>query len=91
MPFADPKKRREYNTQYKRRRRQGKTKSTSQFRAYISPHIPFLRVGVGLQFENGFLITDRREAQVMIEGHARFGKHIFRISLDLSGIPVAAE
>ena len=91
MPFADPKKRRAYNTQYKRRRRQGKTKSTRQIKAYICPHIPFLRIGHGVQFENAFLLTDRIEDQVMIEAHTRFGKHIFKISLDLSGIPVANE
>lgn len=68
-----------------------KTKSIRQLRAYICPHVPFLRIGAALQFENGFLVTDRIEDQARIEGHPRFGRQIFRIVLDPSGIPAADD
>jgi hypothetical protein len=89
--LIDPDRRREFHREYKQRWRQKQGQSTGHFKAYICPHNPFLRVGPGLSFENGFLVTNNREAQIMIEGHSAFGRHIFKIALDSSAMPVDME
>lgn len=91
MPYKDPERRRQFHREYKKQWRRKQPNSSGQFKAYICPHNPCLRVGPGLVFENGFLVTNRRDAQAMIEGHAAFGRHIFKIALDFSALPADME
>ncbi len=92
MPYKNLERRRQFQREYKKQWRQKQqAQSTGQFKAYICPHNPFLRVGPGLSFENGFLVTNQRDAQTLIEGHSAFGRHIFKIALDFSGAPADME
>ncbi|OGP74980.1 MAG: hypothetical protein A2Y80_08015 [Deltaproteobacteria bacterium RBG_13_58_19] len=85
MPYADPEKRRQYNTRYKQRWRKARAKihPLLGFRIYVCPVFPHLRVGRD-QFRDSFLITDSPETQVQVERHPEFGRFIFPIALDLS-------
>lgn len=84
MPYKDPEKRRTFHREYKRRRRAELAHPLTKFRVYICPQIPFLRVGPGISFENGFFVTDCPESQNMVEANREFGRHIFPLALDLT-------
>jgi hypothetical protein len=86
VPYADPEKRRQFQRQYKRKRRkaQEKINPLRGFRVYICPRFPFLWAGKG-QFNCGFLITDNPEIQSQVERYSEFARHIFPLALDLSG------
>jgi hypothetical protein len=72
-----------------RQRRWGLTDGLRKFSIYICPKSPFCRLAPRVDFENGFLITDKREIKAVVESHGDFGKHIFKIKMDLAA--VAAE
>ena len=84
MPYKDPKERRNYQREYKRRWRLAREHPFRKFRVYISPRYPSLRLGPGLDFVGGFLVTDKLEAQARIEGHPEFMRHVFKIAMDFS-------
>jgi hypothetical protein len=69
---------------YKQEWRKRKAHSFAAFRVFICPHIPFLRVGPGISFENGLLVTDCQESQRMVETHSEFGRRIFPLKIDTS-------
>jgi hypothetical protein len=89
MPYADVERRRKFQREYKRkwRARQGKINPLLDFKVYVCPRFPHLRVGLGHFFDAGFLITDRPEVQAQVERLPEFGVHIFplKVDLDLTG------
>jgi hypothetical protein len=87
MPFKNPAKRRQYHRTYKRMWRQRTAHPLSKFRVFICPHIPFLRVGPGISFENGLLVTDCPESHRMVEVHSEFGRRIFPLVIDRTSLP----
>jgi len=80
MPYADPAKRRDYNTAYKRARRAAQANPLKGFRLYICPRFPNIQVGGG-SFVGGFLITNRKEIQAAVERQHDFLVHIFPVPL----------
>lgn len=87
MPFKDRERRRRYNTAYKRRIRMKQAHVSAGFKAYICPSHPFLNLGSGLRFENGFLVTSDPELQNLVEADFHFWRQIFPVALDFSSIP----
>ncbi len=91
MPYKSLEKRRACARESQRRRRARLAHPLRKFKAYVSPRYPFLDLGPGLRFENGFLITDLPEAQILIEANPEFGRSIFPLALDFSSIPTDDE
>ena len=92
MPYADPERRRQFQREYKRKRRktQENINPLRAFRIFICPRFPYLRLG-RTSFENGFLITDNTEVQAQVKSHPEFGKIIFPLALDLTCTPTEDE
>jgi len=86
MPYKDPEKRRQYNTQYKQRWRKKKAKNQPGVRIFICPRFPGLRVGLAF-FDNGFLITSRNDVIEQVLRHHEYMRFIFPVALDLDLIP----
>jgi hypothetical protein len=84
MPFKDPEKRRRYNRLYKAQRR--KERATT-LRFFIAPRFPFLRFGQ-VQFQNGFLVTTRKDEIDEVLRHPDYMTWIFPICLDPDLIPI---
>jgi hypothetical protein len=85
LPYKDPQKQKSYQREYKRRWRLAREHPFRKFRVYISPRYPSLRLGPGLDFVGGFLVTDKLEAQARIERHPEFMRRFFKIAMDFSG------
>jgi hypothetical protein len=80
MPYKDPEKRRQYDRDYKQRRRaqQALTKAgpIPGRKAYLCFKRPHLRWG-GIVFVDGWFITADPEEQATIEANELYGKEIF--------------
>jgi hypothetical protein len=92
VPYKDPEQRRRYNTAYKRRSRatQAKNSPFESIKIYLCPRFPSLRVGLA-SFDNGFLITNRRDVQAQVERNPEFGVRIFPLALDLTRVTIEDE
>jgi hypothetical protein len=76
MPYKDPKRRREYNREYMRRRLAGLSNPGAPVtKVYLCLDFPDV-VLCGMGFKNGFYITSDPERQALIERHEYYGKHI---------------
>jgi len=84
MPYADPERRRAYNTRYKQRWRKARAKihPLLGFKIYVCVRFPQLRVGRD-QFRDSFLITENPELQAEVERHPEFAVNIFPLALNL--------
>jgi hypothetical protein len=88
LPYRDLEKRREYQRNYKRKRR-GWTNPDNLwagYRAYLCAELPSLQLcgdRIKVQFNRCFLVTDRPEEQALVEGHRWFGNRIFPLALAL--------
>ncbi len=81
MPYADPERRRRYNTAYKERWRKERAKNIPGVRIFICPRFPSLRIGLA-DFDGGFLVTSRKDVIDQILRHPEYMVRIFPIALD---------
>jgi len=86
MPYKDPTVRRNFQRQYKRRRRAELAHPLRGYRAYVCVRFPNLNVGLA-SFVGGFLITDRPDVQAQVERHPEYARFIFPLLIDTSCIP----
>jgi hypothetical protein len=88
VPYADPEKRRQFQREYKRKRRkkQEVINPLLGFKIYVCPRFPFLWVGRE-QFINGLLVTNKKETQAAAEVHSYFAKYIFPVLVDTDCTP----
>lgn len=86
MPYADPERRRRYNTEYKQRWRKAQAIKQPGVRIFICPRFPSLRVGLG-HFDGGFLITSKKEVIEQILRHPEYMRFIFPVAVDLDLLP----
>lgn len=86
MPFKDPEKRRQYNTEYKQRWRKAQTRIQPAVRIFICPRFPSLRVGRA-SFDGGFLITSQKDVIELVLRDPEYMKYIFPVALDTSLVP----
>jgi hypothetical protein len=92
VPYADPERRRQFQREYKRKRRkeQEKINPLRGFKIYICLRFAYIWVGRE-QFNGGFLITNNPETQTKVEAHSYFAKFIFPLALDLTCGPAKDE
>ncbi len=81
MPYADPEKRRRYNTLYKQRWRKEREKNISGFKIFICPRFPSLNVGLDW-FVGGFLITSKKDVIEQVLRHPEYMRFIFPVAVD---------
>jgi hypothetical protein len=86
MPYADPEKRRRYNTLYKQRWRKERAKNLPGVRIFVCPRFPSLAFGQ-VKFQSGFLITNDKEVVDEVLGHADYMTWIFPLAMDWSLTP----
>lgn len=86
MPYADPERRRQYNTQYKQRWRKAQAINQPGVRIFICPRFPSLIIGLGC-FDGGFLITSKKEVIEQVLRHPEYMQHIFPVAVDLDLTP----
>lgn len=77
MPYKDIQKRRACSRESKRKARARQAHPLLKFRIYVCPRIPFLRLCAGIQFDNGFFVTDDLTVQERLEGSPHFARDIF--------------
>jgi hypothetical protein len=87
MPYADLEKRRQFQREYKakRRKEQKKINPLLGIKIYLCQRYPDMHVSGAGSFFNGFLITDDLQIQARVEAHELFAKDIFSLALDFSG------
>jgi hypothetical protein len=78
MPYADPEKRRKYNTLYKQRWRK---EWATTLRIFVCPRFPSLRFGM-VQFNWGFLVTNEKNVVDQVLQHPDYWKFIFPLATD---------
>jgi hypothetical protein len=85
LPYKDLEARRRYDREYKRRlrARQGATgrNQTPVRKAYICLRFPNLRLP-GINFREGWFITDNAAEQELLEQDPEYGRHIFSWRLE---------
>lgn len=81
MPYADPDKRRRYNSLYKSRWRKERAKKIPGVRIFICPRFPSLNVGLA-NFDGGFLITSEKDVIDQVLRHPEYMRFIFPVAVD---------
>ena len=88
MPYADPEKRKQYNTQYKQRWRKAKrgNQPLKEVRIFICTKWPSLNLGLAY-FEGGFLATSSNDVIEKVLQDPAYMRFIFPISVDWDLVP----
>lgn len=86
MPFKDPERKRQYQTEYKARLREARTQAQSPLvrKIYFCSRYPSLKLGPAVTFRNSFFVTGDPEKQRFIEGCLEYGRLIVSWSVDPS-------